>query len=147
MRTAPCLTLIAVGAIFTFALTARLGFLNLRIAGVVIMATGIADTFLPRRGQRGWLRRRAIVRRSPRGPVAGRAGESTPFTSCSTRPLLAMKATAASPATCDARGGRPDHPRTRPPATWWLGRKAGRSMTARPRPRRSWRNTLRSARA
>ena len=42
MRTASCLTLIAIGAIFTFAVTAHPSFLNLQIAGVVIMATGVA---------------------------------------------------------------------------------------------------------
>jgi hypothetical protein len=69
MRTASCLTLIAIGAIFTFAVTAHLSFLNLQIAGVVIMATGVAGMLLPRRGQQGWLRRRTILGRGPRGPV------------------------------------------------------------------------------
>ena len=76
MRTATCLTLIAIGAIFTFAVTAHPSFLNLQIAGVVIMATGIAGMFLPRRGQQRWLRRRTILRGDPRGPVAGRVDET-----------------------------------------------------------------------
>jgi hypothetical protein len=76
MRTASCLTLIAVGAIFTFAVTAHPGFLNLQIAGVVIMATGVAGLLLRRRGQQGWLRRRIILRRGPRGPVVGRVDET-----------------------------------------------------------------------
>ena len=76
MRTASCLTLIAVGAIFTFAVTAHPSFLNLQIAGVVIMATGVAGLLLPRRGQQGWLRRRTILRRGPRGPVVGRVEET-----------------------------------------------------------------------
>jgi hypothetical protein len=76
MRTASCLTLIAIGAIFTFAVTAHPSFLNLQIAGVVIMATGVAGLFLPRRNQQGWLRRRTILRRGPRGPVVGEVDET-----------------------------------------------------------------------
>jgi hypothetical protein len=76
MRTASCLTLIAIGAIFTFAVTAHLSFLNLQIAGVVIMATGVAGLLLPRRNQPGWLRRRTILRRGPRGPVVGQVDEA-----------------------------------------------------------------------
>lgn len=76
MRTATCLTLIAIGAIFTFAVTAHSSFLNLQIAGVVIMATGVAGLLLPRRSQPGWLRRRTILRRGPRGPVVGEVDET-----------------------------------------------------------------------
>ena len=76
MRTASCLTLIAVGAIFTFAVTAHPSFLNLQIAGVVIMATGVAGLLLPRRRQQGWLRRRTILRRGLRGPVVGEVDET-----------------------------------------------------------------------
>jgi hypothetical protein len=76
MRTASCLTLIAIGAIFTFAVTAHPSFLNLQIAGVVIMATGVAGLLIPRRSQQGWLRRRTILRRGPRGPVVGRVDET-----------------------------------------------------------------------
>ena len=76
MRTASCLTLIAIGAIFTFAVTAHPSFLNLQIAGVVIMVTGVAGLLLPRRGQQGWLRRRTILRRGLRGPVVGRVDET-----------------------------------------------------------------------
>lgn len=76
MRTATCLTLIAIGAIFTFAITAHPSFLNLQIAGVVIMITGVAGLLLPRRGQQGWLRRRTILRKGLRGPVVGRVDET-----------------------------------------------------------------------
>ncbi len=76
MRTASCLTLIAVGAIFTFAVTAHPSFLNLQVAGVVIMATGVAGLFLPRRNQQGWLRRRTVLRRGARGPVVGEVDET-----------------------------------------------------------------------
>jgi hypothetical protein len=76
MRTASCLTLIAIGAIFAFAVTAHPSFLNLQIAGVVIMATGVAGLLLPRRNQPGWLRRRTILRRGPRGRVVGEIDET-----------------------------------------------------------------------
>jgi hypothetical protein len=74
MKTATCLTLIAIGAIFTFAVTASPSFLNLQVAGVVIMATGVAGLFLPKRSQ-GWLRRRTVLRRGARGPVVGSVDE------------------------------------------------------------------------
>jgi hypothetical protein len=76
MRTASCLTLIAIGAIFTFAVTAHPSFLNLQIAGVVIMVTGAAGFVLPRRNQPSWLRRRTILRQGPHGPVVSRVDET-----------------------------------------------------------------------
>jgi|SRR5215469_14739286 len=75
MRTATCLALIAIGAILTFAVTAHPSFLNLQIAGIVIMLTGVAGLFLPKPSQ-GWLRRRTILRRGPRGPVVGQVDET-----------------------------------------------------------------------
>ncbi|HTZ27117.1 MAG TPA: hypothetical protein VMC83_24200, partial [Streptosporangiaceae bacterium] len=72
--TATSLALIAIGAIFTFAVTAHPSFLNLQIAGVVIMATGIAGLFL-RKPTQGWLRRRTTLRRGARGPVVGHVDE------------------------------------------------------------------------
>jgi hypothetical protein len=74
MRTATGLTLIAIGAIFTFAVTASPSFLNLQIAGVVIMATGVAGLFL-RKPAQGWLRRRTVLRRGTGGPVVGHVDE------------------------------------------------------------------------
>src|ERR1035438_3593993 len=77
MKLAPGLTLIAVGAIFTFAITTSPSWLNLQIVGVILMATGVAGLFLPRRAQ-GWLRRRMVVRRGPRGPVISEVDETLP---------------------------------------------------------------------
>ena len=74
MRTASCLTLIAVGAIFTFAISASPSFLNLQVAGVIIMLTGVAGLLLPKPAT-GWLRRRTVLRRGPRGPVVGTVDE------------------------------------------------------------------------
>jgi len=75
MRTASCLTLLAIGAILTFAVTGHPSFLNLQVAGLVIMATGVAGLFLPGRGN-GWLRRRTVLRESTRGPVIGQIDET-----------------------------------------------------------------------
>jgi hypothetical protein len=71
MRTATGLTLVAIGAILAFAVRTSPSFLNLQIAGWVIMLTGVAGMFIPRRGS-GWLRRRIIVRR-PRGTAVNPA--------------------------------------------------------------------------
>jgi hypothetical protein len=74
MRTASCLTLLAIGAIFTFAVSKSPSFLNLQIAGVVIMATGAAGLFL-RKPAQGWLRRRTVLR-GARGRVVGQVDET-----------------------------------------------------------------------
>ena len=71
MRTATGLTLVAIGAILAFAVRTSPSFLNLQVAGWVIMLTGVAGVFIPRRGS-GWLRRRIIVRR-PRGTAVSPA--------------------------------------------------------------------------
>jgi hypothetical protein len=65
MKTATGLTLVAIGAILAFAVKAHPSFLNLQVAGWVIIAVGIAGFFVPQRGY-GWLRRRVIVRRGNR---------------------------------------------------------------------------------
>lgn len=64
MNRATSLTVIALGAIFAFAITASPSFLNLQIVGWILMATGAAGLLLERRG-RDWLRRTVIVRNSP----------------------------------------------------------------------------------
>lgn len=74
MRTATGLTLVAIGAILTFAVTAHPSFLNLQVAGVVIMIVGVAGLFL-RKPAQGWLRRRTILRRGVAGPVVGQVDE------------------------------------------------------------------------
>jgi len=69
MKTATGLTLVAIGAILAFAVNAHPRLLNLQVAGWVIILTGLAWIFVPRRGS-GWLRRRVVVRRGPRGRVS-----------------------------------------------------------------------------
>ena len=99
MRTATSLALIAIGAIFTFAVTAHPSFLNLQIAGVVIMATGIAGLFL-RRPTQGWLRRRTILRRGASGPAVGQVDEKR-------YPPYVMLNPAADPEQVDRNGHQP----------------------------------------
>ena len=77
MKIAPGLTLIAIGAILTFAITTSPNWLNLQIVGVVLMATGVAALLLPQRAQ-GWIRRRMVVRRGPRGPIVSEVDETMP---------------------------------------------------------------------
>jgi hypothetical protein len=74
MKTATGLALVAIGAILTFAVTAHPSFLNLQVAGVVIMIVGVAGLFL-RKPAQGWLRRRTILRRGAAGPVVGHVDE------------------------------------------------------------------------
>jgi hypothetical protein len=69
MKTATGLTLIAIGAILAFAVTAHPRFLNLQVAGWVIMVIGVAGFFIPRSGY-GWVRNRVVVRRRPRRSLA-----------------------------------------------------------------------------
>ncbi|HBW20153.1 MAG: hypothetical protein ACLPN6_08540 [Streptosporangiaceae bacterium] len=76
MKTATGLALVAVGAILAFAVTGHPSFLNVQVAGWVIMLTGVAGMLVPRRGY-GWLRRR-VVRRPARRDVAADGGEQ-PF--------------------------------------------------------------------
>jgi hypothetical protein len=75
MRTATGLALIAIGAIFAFAVTASPSFLNLQVAGWILILTGVAGLFVPRRGY-GWMRR--VVRR-PRGAAVEANGEPRRF--------------------------------------------------------------------
>jgi hypothetical protein len=64
MKSATALTLLAIGAVFAFAVTAHPSFVNFQILGWVLMLTGIAGLVIPRRG-RGWLRRSVLVKGSP----------------------------------------------------------------------------------
>ena len=76
MKIATSLTLLAIGAILTFAVSSSPSFLNLQVVGVIVMAVGVAGLLIPRRGQQGWLRRRIVLRRGARGPVVGQVEET-----------------------------------------------------------------------
>jgi hypothetical protein len=64
MKSATALTLLAIGAVFAFAVTAHPSFLNLQVVGWVLMLTGITGLVIPRRGK-GWLRRSVLVKGAP----------------------------------------------------------------------------------
>ncbi len=60
MKTATSLTLLAIGAILAFAVTAHPSFFSFRVAGWVLMVIGVVGAVLSRRGN-GWLRRRVVL--------------------------------------------------------------------------------------
>jgi len=60
MKTATALTLVAIGAILAFAVTAEPPGFSFHVAGWVLMLTGLAGAVLPRRGY-SWLRRRVVL--------------------------------------------------------------------------------------
>jgi hypothetical protein len=66
MRIGICLFWLAVGAIFTFAVTANTSVFNLHIFGVVVMIVALIGLFTPRRGYE-WLGRRVYVKRTRQG--------------------------------------------------------------------------------
>jgi hypothetical protein len=67
MRTAIGLVILAAGAILTFAVSAQVPGINLRLAGLIIMVTGIAELIAPSRAA-AWLRRRGPRRGEVREP-------------------------------------------------------------------------------
>jgi hypothetical protein len=71
MKTATSLTLLAIGAILAFAVTAHPSFFSFRVAGWVLMVIGAVGAVLPRRGS-GWLRRRVVLTRTGRRVVMDR---------------------------------------------------------------------------
>lgn len=70
MKTGVGLAVIAVGAIFAFAVTANTSVFNLHTAGWVLMIVGIVGIAIPRRGY-GWVGRRLFVRQARVRPGAG----------------------------------------------------------------------------
>jgi hypothetical protein len=67
MKTATGLTVFAIGAILTFAVTTNTSVFNLHIAGVVIMLTGLVGLLIPRRTYAS-LSRRLVQRRTRTWP-------------------------------------------------------------------------------
>jgi len=78
MRTATALTVIAIGAILAFAITAHPSFLNIQVVGWVLILTGTCGLVIPRRG-RGWLRRSVLVKGAPDISQAGQPAEPDPL--------------------------------------------------------------------
>jgi hypothetical protein len=69
MKTGVGLTVIAIGAILAFAVTANTSVFNLHTAGWVLIIIGILGIAIPRRGY-GWVGRRVFLRRTRWRPGA-----------------------------------------------------------------------------
>jgi hypothetical protein len=101
MKTGICLFWIAVGAIFTFAVTANTSVFNLHIFGLVVMIVGIIGLVTPRRGYE-WLGRRVVVRRT-------RSGRTTRVDQRAYPPYVLQN-----PGSGNAEAGIPDRPSLEP---------------------------------
>jgi len=75
MKTGVGLAVIAIGAIFAFAVTTNTSVLNLHTVGWVLMIIGVIGIAVPRRGY-GWIGRRVITRKTRWRPT-GRVEEVT----------------------------------------------------------------------
>lgn len=75
MKMATSLTLIAVGAIIAFAITAHVAFLNLEVAGWVLILTGVAGAVISRNS---WLRRTLMVKGATGAAAADGTGQRPP---------------------------------------------------------------------
>jgi hypothetical protein len=93
MKTATSLTLVAVGAIIAFVITAHVAFLNLQVTGWVFILTGVAGAIIPRSG---WLRRILAVKGRPDAAAASGTGQRPPV---SQRPVPGRQPAAAADAT------------------------------------------------
>jgi hypothetical protein len=71
MKTATSLTLVAIGAILAFAVTAQPSFFSFHTAGWVLIVIGLVGAVVPRRGY-GWLRRRLVLTGTGRRVVIDR---------------------------------------------------------------------------
>ncbi len=71
MKTATSLTLVAIGAILAFAVTAQPSFFSFHTAGWVLIVIGVVGAVVPRRGY-GWLRRRLVLTGNGRRVVVDR---------------------------------------------------------------------------
>src|ERR1700753_4446355 len=103
MRIGISLFWLAVGAIFTFAVTANTSVFNLHICGLVIMIVSLIGLLTPKRGYE-WLGRRVVVKRTRRGGTTQVEQRSYP-------PYVLQN-----PGTGNAESGIPDPPSLEPDA-------------------------------
>jgi hypothetical protein len=112
MKTATSLTVIAIGAILAFAVTASPSFLNVQIVGWILVITGVIGLALSR-NHREWLRRTVIVRGSPEASRASRRGQPRrrrPRQLTSAEAAQAAHAAPAPPSTGARAPASPDAP-------------------------------------
>jgi hypothetical protein len=93
MKTATSLTLVAVGAIIAFAITAHISFLNLQVTGSVLILTGVAGAIITRSSR---LRRARVAKGRPGAAAANGTGQRPPP---SRRPVPGAQPAAAPDAT------------------------------------------------
>ncbi len=101
MKTATSLTLVAVGAIMAFAITAHISWLNLQVTGWVLILTGVAGAIITRSS---WLRRTLVVKRRPGAAAAEGTGQRPPPAQRPVpgrQPAVAPDATPAEPETIE----------------------------------------------
>lgn len=102
MKTATSLTLIAIGAIIAFAITAHISWLNLQVVGWVFILTGVAGAIITRST---WLRRTLAVKRRPAAAAAaGRTAQRPPPSQrlvAGRRPAVVPDAAPAEPETIE----------------------------------------------
>ena len=101
MKTATGLSLVAIGAILAFAVSASPPGVNINVVGWIVMLTGVAGFLIPRRAS-GWLRSRVLVRTGSGKPGSGASGSGvlrsgTPGSSGSGRPTGGQAADLADP--------------------------------------------------
>jgi hypothetical protein len=75
MKTATGLTMLAIGAILAFAVSASPPGVNINVVGWIVMLTGVAGFLIPRRAS-GWLRSRVLERYGSGMPGSGMPGIS-----------------------------------------------------------------------
>jgi Domain of unknown function (DUF6458) len=77
MKTATSLTLVAVGAIIAFAITAHVAFLNLQVTGWIFILTGVAGAIITR-SSRLRLRRTPVAKGRPDAATANGTAQRPP---------------------------------------------------------------------
>jgi hypothetical protein len=101
MKTATSLTLVAVGAIIAFAITAHVSFLNLQVTGSVLILTGVAGAIITRSSR---LRRARVAKGRPGAAAAEGTGQRPPPSqrpAPGRQPPVAPDATPAEPETIE----------------------------------------------
>jgi len=107
MKTATSLTLVAVGAIIAFAITAHISFLNLQVTGSVLILTGVAGAIITR-SSRLRLRRTPVAKGRPDAAAAEGTGQRPPPSRRPVpgrQPAVAPDATPAEPETIEEYAG------------------------------------------
>ena len=107
MKTATSLTLVAVGAIIAFAITAHISFLNLQVTGWIIILTGVAGAIITR-SSRLRLRRTPAAKGRPGAAAANGTAQRPPPSQRRVpggQPPVAPDATPAEPETIKEYAG------------------------------------------